>query len=309
MDVVGFGAINLDRFILVDRIAPLERGYIRMSEDHPGGAASNTIVGLSRLEVETGLLGVLGEDRDGETLREHLAKEGVNIEGLVRKSGKSGHALCLVDKDGNHTAYVEPGVNDSVSLGDIDLGLLEETRLLHLTSFMCKESTKPFEAQQELARMVDADISFDPGFAYASLGLDAISEIIGISRIVFLSEFELRMLTSKDIEKGCGSILDLGAEIVAITRGQDGCFVSDGKERLFLSALGCEVIDSTGAGDAFAAGFIYALMKGKPLKSCGHLGNRVASYIIQKIGCQTGLPTLEALSRQEMSEKNRARGT
>ncbi|MFQ6060946.1 MAG: hypothetical protein ACE5KV_06610 [Thermoplasmata archaeon] len=63
MDVVGLGAINLDRFMLVERIAPLEKGHVRLSEDHPGGAASNTIVGLSRLEVETGLLGVLGEER------------------------------------------------------------------------------------------------------------------------------------------------------------------------------------------------------------------------------------------------------
>ena len=87
-------------------------------------------------------------------------------------------------------------------------------------------------------------------------------------------------------------LLDLGAEIVAVKLGKRGCYVTDGKENHMIDAYKVDAVDTTGAGDAFCAGFIFGLFKGKDLFECGRLGNFVASHCVSKIGARTGLPKL-----------------
>jgi ribokinase len=81
-----------------------------------------------------------------------------------------------------------------------------------------------------------------------------------------------------------------GVKIVAVKLGSDGCYVTDGKERHLIEPVKVEVVDTTGAGDAFCAGFLYGLINEKSLVECGKLGNFVASRCIMKMGARAGLP-------------------
>jgi len=125
--------------------------------------------------------------------------------------------------------------------------------------------------------------------------LVALKPIIRRSYAVFPNKREIKLLTGQDYREGTRTLLELGAELVAVKLGKNGCYVSNGNESYMIEAYRVEVVDTTGAGDAFCAGFIYGLIKKKDLFECGKLGNLVASHCVAKIGARTGLPTLADL--------------
>jgi len=92
-------------------------------------------------------------------------------------------------------------------------------------------------------------------------------------------------------------LLDMGARIVVVTLGEKGCFIASDKKKLRVPAFKTEVVDTTGAGDAFAAGFLYGMLKSYDLESCGKLGNFVAARCIAQVGARAGLP-----KKQEVEE-------
>jgi len=115
MDVIGFGALNLDKVYRVNRIPGIEdEVFVKDVEVHPGGSAANTIVGLSRLGMKTGYIGKVGKDEDGKFLLEDLKREGVDTHNVIVEDGRTGNALILVDDNGNRAIIVDPGVNDTI---------------------------------------------------------------------------------------------------------------------------------------------------------------------------------------------------
>lgn len=235
---------------------------------------------------------------DGKTLLDHLIAEKVDIQGFVFKKGKTGRAICIVDGKGRHNIFIDSGVNDLIGMDDLNFEWLNKTKVLHITSFGCIASNKSFETQKKLISETMLAISFHPSYAYIKRGMKELLPIIKRSKIMFLNEVELEILTKKKaVEDGCRVLLDMGVETMCITRGSKGCHVSDGEQNLFLQVDKIEVVDTTGAGDAFCAGFLFGLAKNRNLKECGRLGNKIASYCIQKVGCQTGLPTLKELMK------------
>jgi ribokinase len=107
---------------------------------------------------------------------------------------------------------------------------------------------------------------------------------------------ELELLTGKtDYRRGADLLLARGVSVVATKLGAEGCYVTDGRESCLIEAHKTEVVDTTGAGDAFCAGFLYGLIKRKKIFDCGKIGNFVASKCIAKVGARTGLPRLKDL--------------
>ena len=91
--------------------------------------------------------------------------------------------------------------------------------------------------------------------------------------------------------------MELGVAIVAVKLGKRGCYITNREESHMIDAYKAEAVDTTGAGDAFCAGFIYGLVKGKDLFECGKLGNFVASRCVSAMGARTGLPRLHDLKK------------
>ena len=109
--------------------------------------------------------------------------------------------------------------------------------------------------------------------------------------------FELELLTGEtDYCKGADFMIEMGVKIVAVKLGGQGCYVTDGQERLRIEPFKVKVVDTTGAGDAFCAGFLYGLINSKSLYECGRLGNFVASRSVTAMGARAGLPYAKDLS-------------
>lgn len=298
-DVIGFGALNMDKIYSVDSIPKKdEEVFVTNLELHPGGSAANTIVGLKRLDMSVSIIGKVGNDEDGGLLMQVFREEGVDTTAIVRGEGRSGSAMVLIDKDGNRAIIVDPGVNDTIQCGEMNLEHISNFRLLHLTSFICREFEGSFESQKKLVDDFEGEISFDPGMVYAKRGLESLKPLLSSTKIFMPSESELRILTGENYQKGASLILEEGPDIVAVKLGNRGCFVTNRDQEIEVPADPVKVIDTTGAGDAFNAGFISGYLNGLDLEKCGRLGNTVAGYCIQHRGARRGLPHLKDIEKQ-----------
>ena len=298
--VLGFGALNLDRIYYVDRIVrPDEEGFISSTENHPGGSAANTIVGLSRLGTKTGYIGKVAKDEGGRILLDDLLSEGVDTTdvGIANnQNDRSGECLIMVDGRGDRGILVDPGVNDIISTADVDMDQVNSAALIHMTSFVCRNSDTSFKTQKQVAARTTADISLDPGTLYAERGMEALMEFISRARVVLPSDHELQLMTGcGDVREGASMLIDAGAQWVAVKMGSQGCYVTDGTIQEEIPAQEVEVVDTTGAGDAFNAGFIYGMLQGKDIVTCALMGNITASFSITKRGARSGLPHRDQL--------------
>jgi len=288
-DVVGLGALNYDVLYAVERIARggEEVGILDVKKV-PGGSAANTIVALSRLGVEVGFVGMVGTDEEGELILEEFRKEGVETQ-IRMEEGYTGAAIGFVDAQGERALYIYPGVNDRLCMDDIDLDFINNARFLHMSSFVNKEQ---LEMQRELAKRAKSKLSFSSGMLCFKYELEDLIEVIEQSAVVFLSLDELTSLVRREnYEKGAEALLNIGAQIVCVTLGERGCYVINAAgDSHVIAAYPTDVVDTTGAGDAFAAGFLYGLLHEKGIQESGKIGNSVASFCIREYGARKGLP-------------------
>jgi sugar/nucleoside kinase (ribokinase family) len=297
-DVVGFGALNVDKLYKVNRIAVAEEeSFVQSHSESCGGSAANTIVGLARLGCKVGFIGKIACDRKGSLLLEGFQREGVDIDGVIRVGqGESGQVIGFVDDKGERALYIDSGVNDTIEPGEVDANYTSGTRFFHLTSFVGEKS---FQTQKAVLKTlpVSVKVSFDPGALYARKGFAKLEPIIKKSYVVMPNSKELNLITGEtDYCRGADFLTSRGVRVVAVKLGADGCYVTDGRERHLIETFKVKAVDTTGAGDAFCAGFLYGLLNEKSLYDCGRLGNFVASRCVMKMGAREGLPHVEDLA-------------
>lgn len=296
-DVMGFGALNLDKLFNVNRIVGKnDEGFVTDYQEYCGGSAANTIVGLTRLGLNTGFVGKVAGDKEGQRMLDALTREGVDVAGIaISQQGHSGLVMGFVDRDGERALYVAPGVNDMITFEEVDIDYVKHTKLLHLTSFVGQQ---PFLCQKELVERLsdNVKISLDPGVLYASRGLASLRPLIKRSYTILPNEAELKLLTGEEYETGAKILMEHGVQIVAVKRGREGSYVTNGQESYWVDPVKSRVVDTTGAGDAWNAGFLFGILKGKGLQESGKLGNLVASRSIASMGAWSGLPRFTDLT-------------
>jgi len=304
--VIGFGALNMDylygvKQTVLDGEVPID--HIKAA---PGGSAANTIYGLAKLGVRTGFVGAIGDDEQGETCLKELQDIGVDTTYIrIKKGKKTGLALCISDESGRRAIYVLPGANSLLNYRDIDINYLSQAEIIHFSSFVDEQQ---FNIQAELLEKLSGSvkISFAPGMLYAAKGILALSPLLRKSDILFINKDELEKLTGEDFMSGAKKCLKQGCQIIVVTLGR-GLTLEPGK---VITGYICDKDheykvetavdfggqpDSTGAGDAFAAGFLFGLIKQRKLDECGRLGDTMAHFAMREIGARAGLPTLPAL--------------
>jgi ribokinase len=297
LDIIGFGALNVDKVYLVDNIAAKgEESYIIGYSESCGGSAANTITSLAKLGLSVGYLGKVAGDSEGHFLLDEFKEIQVDSTGIViSDNGRSGVVIAFVDRSGERALYVDPGVNDTLIWDEIKHEEASSAKVVHLTSFV---GWQPLKAQIKLLKNLDDKVivSLDPGEIYARKGLQILKPLLDRVNTLLLSKNEVELLTGLEFKKGAKTLMECGPEIVAVKLGSEGCYATDGEHSCHIDALKVKVVDTTGAGDAFNAGFLYGQLKGLPLKECMQLGSFTASKCITVIGARNGLP-----SKQEVN--------
>ena len=293
MDAIGFGALNVDKVYLVSEIPKAEEeSFVIDFKIYAGGSSANTISALARLGLKTGFIGKVGKDSEGEFLIRDFESFGVDTSNVIVSEGRTGVAMVFVDREGRRAILLDPALNDTIKFDEIDLNYVKDFRLLHLSSFVCKVSWESFESQKRIAEKFEGIVSFDPGSVYAKFGLDKIKPLIKQTNVFMPNEIEIELLTGLDYREGAEFFLKW-CDVVVVKRGEKGCYVASDEGCYEVPAYKVKVVDTTGAGDAFNAGFLYGLLKGKNLEDCARIGNYLASLCIQHVGARTYLRHLD----------------
>jgi ribokinase len=317
IEVVGLGALNIDHLCRVERI--LDDGEAVVSESilSPGGSAANTIYGLAKLGTSTSFAGAIGDDAEGKLMLEDFQKVGVDISQIRVKHGvKTGSVLCLSDRLGRRSLYVVPGANSWLTADDLDLDYINQAKIIHVSSFA---DDRQFKILLELIERLDLStkVSFAPGALFAIKGLKALTPILDRTYVLFVNKNEIQQLTGKDVISGAESCLRQGCRTVVVTLGKGARLeLGKGVGHRTVTATGyirdieneyviepskqnkVSATDTTGAGDAFATGFLYGLLKEKAHDECGQLGDITAQFCISKMGARQGLPTPNELAQR-----------
>jgi ribokinase len=318
-DVIGLGALNVDRIYSVPQVITDGAQLIDEVVVDAGGCSANTAYALAKLGLRCGFLGAVGDDADAQIVLRSFDEVAVDTGHIMRKAGVvTGSVLAFADEEGNRAMYAEPGANALFEPKDLDAAYLANARLVLFSSF---GGNIPLAVQraavEALPPGVAVTLSIDSLLAHG--GLDALAELVSRCTIVFANADELRELTGLEFPAAAEVLLDLGCQTVVVTfgrgiahqrwmgteaaEGERGevpivCWLIKEDSRWALPALPTHegpVIDATGAGDAFAAGFSWGFLAGEPLARCASLGHVAAGFCLTSLGCRSGMPTREAL--------------
>lgn len=306
--VVGLGAMNMDYFYRVQEI--ITEGEAPVTEFHswPGGSAANTIYALAKLGVSTGFVGAVGDDPEGTKLIADLSGVGVDTGPIRVKSGfPSGRILALVDALGRRALYAMPGANNHLAPHDLDLAYINPPtagQWLHLSAFVGQAQ---FQLQLNLVASLppQVQLSLSPGALYARRGLRELAPLLSRVRCLFLNRTEVEQIGGGPLPKAAKACLNAGCAMVVVTLGADKkevcrVYTARGEQKFPRRLPLVPVVDTTGAGDAFAAGFLFGLLRGKEMEQCAVMGEILAQECIKTLGARPGLPSLRELEQRLM---------
>ncbi len=298
MKIATIGVHVLDTHVIgIESIPERSDGQlvetIRVS---PAGTAGGTAVVLSRLGAQVHSFGAVGDDPIGTTLLALLEREGVDVTGLVRKADQQTSASVIpVRPNGDRPAWHCIGANGAFTLDDLDLAALEGWSHVHLggPEFLGGEAAGRLLAH---ARSLGATTSLDvlaPGdpdmLAWVADALPHTDHLLPNDEQV------LGFTGASSLVEGARALLDAGVGCVAVTQGSKGALVVTADETIEVPAYPIDVVDTTGCGDAFSAGFLRGLSLGRDLRGAAELGCATAAQVAQGLGTDAGSYSLESV--------------
>jgi len=250
-----------------------------------GGSGANVIKGLAKLGQRCAMLGNIGSDDKGLFYLKSL--KDLEITPLLQEGVlPTGQAICFITPDGETTTRSYSGASKEPF--DVNEKIFHKVKLFHIEAYQLK-NRQFLQNALDLAKKQDAKISLDlSDVALVKCYKDDLLNIIPkYIDILFANESEAFELTHLPPQEACDFLGTL-CEVVAITMGDKGSWVKSGKIKFYTSAMNVVTVDTTGAGDLFASGFLHGYLNNKPLLTCAWIGSYVASKVVQIYG--TNIP-------------------
>lgn len=276
----------------------------------PGGSAANTIHGLAKLGIETGFLSYIGKDEIGRFFEESMCSVGVKPI-VFHSDTKSGTAITIVSADGERTFATHLGASTELNASLISDKLFEGWDYCYIEGYLIANK-ELFKKAIITAKENNCKVVLDlASYNVVESNRETIKEMLPYIDIVFANEEEAKSLTDKTAEESL-LYLSENVDIAVVKIGKNGSIIktktktkamamamAEGDDEIIR--IGCnevKVIDTTGAGDMYAAGFLYGLIKGHDLKKCGVIGNLLAESIIQVVGAKMNDDRWEAFKTE-----------
>jgi Sugar kinases, ribokinase family len=270
--------INQEQFFRISaRVAHLPKHLVC------GGSAANTITGASRLGVASGFIGKVYRDEVGLNYEQDLQSYGVQSY-LLNGALASGQCLVFVSPDGERTFATYLGAAANLLPEDIRPDYFRDSNLFYIEGYLVQNHELILKAVQT-ARKEGLRVALDlASFNVVEDNLDFLNNIVSsYVDIVFANEEEAKALTGLQPAEALESIASQ-VEIAVVKVGERGAMAIRGNEKVFVPAIQANCVDTTGAGDLFAAGFIYGLSTGQSLADCTRYGTITAGRVIEVMG-------------------------
>lgn len=264
---------------LMDDTVPLKR---MMSS---GGSAANTIHGLAKLGVQTGYIGKIGNDEYGDFFKNDLIKSNISPI-LFTGKNPSGRAVALISPDHERTFATYLGAAIELIASDLAPQYFNDYQYLHLEGYLVQNHELLKRAAQ-LAKQNQVKISLDlASFNIVEANLQFLHSFIkSYVDIVFANEEEAKALTGKEPREALDNIAEM-TEIAAVKMGKEGSMLKYKEEIEKAAAMPAKVIDTTGAGDSYAAGFLYGVLNNYSIKKSAEVGSIIAGKVIEVTGAK-----------------------
>ncbi|MCX7706280.1 MAG: carbohydrate kinase family protein [bacterium] len=289
-----------------------ERGKLELVETcelHIGGCASNTAVVAKKLGIDVGVIGKIGNDALGEFVLGALKKSGLDVSMIKIEDGitTSGTAV-LVFPDGERSFLHSFGANSKFSVDDINFEYLRNFDVIHVAGIFLAPGLEgeKLEMLAKRTKEINKILSFDTAWDSKGRWLPVIRDSLPFVDYFFTSLEEAKMLSGKkDYREMAEFFLKKGVKNVCVKMGPEGSYVTDGVVSRYYPALKVDAIDSTGAGDAYVAGFLTGILKGYDLLKAGLLANTVGAMSVTAIGATSGIvdwPSLVSFAKKHNVE-------
>jgi sugar/nucleoside kinase (ribokinase family) len=266
-----------------------------------GGSSANTVIGLADFGGQAAYAAKVGADALGTFCLDDMRKMGVAIE-VLQAAGQTGTCVVLITPDAQRTMLTYLGVSSTLSPDDIDESEIQKAKYVYVEGYLFNGADTKAAALKviELAKKNDVKVAFtvsDPFLIHDNR--DQFLELIeGPVDLLFCNHEEARSLTGLDDAIECAQWIHERAENVALTLGPNGSILMHKGETIAVEGVEADAIDTTGAGDMYAAGVLYGITNGLSWQQAGHLGSQAAARIVSQLGARLQ----NRFSREEMRE-------
>ncbi len=308
-DVIGIGNPLMDMLIQVDHgllmELNLEKGAMHLVEHEqllkiqerikkekvtlaPGGSVANTISGIAALGGSVVLCGRVGDEEHGAIYEQKVIEKGITSK-LKKTKGLTGRAITFITPDSERTFATHLGVALTLAKEDLLDEDITSSKYLHLTAYELEDKNlrDTMLYAMDIAKKAGVKISIDiadPNLIRRNHA-DLLDIVKTYADVVFANEEEAKAFTQKEAEAAASELAKL-AEIAVVKLGAEGSLVQKGEHLIKIDPVKTKVVDTTGAGDMFAAGFLHALSHGQSLHTAGDLGSFMAARVISQIGAR-----------------------
>lgn len=257
-----------------------------------GGSAANTVAALASLGADCAFIGKIHDDEMGHKFRSDIGRAGIDMFTAPLEAGPAtARSIVLVTPDAERSMFTYLGASKKLSVDDIDENVIKAAKYTFIEGYLWDEDNakqavlKACEIAHKYGRQVAFTLS-DKSYLkqYRLEMLDLIEKHVDI---VFGNEEEIKALFDNQDFNACLDSIKTMVSIAAITRNSKGSVVVEGRTKIFIEAEEIRrVVDTTGAGDAYAAGFLYGLSKHRSLGTCALIGGIAAAEIIGHYGAR-----------------------
>jgi sugar/nucleoside kinase (ribokinase family) len=250
-----------------------------------GGSASNTIHGLAKLGLNTGYIGRIGKDELGSFFTSDLKQTGVETY-LEYSDTPTGYSTALVTPDSERTFATFLGAAAELLPSMAEGEIIGKYKMIHIEGYLV-QNYDLIEGIIEMAKKHQVKISLDlASFNVVEANLDFLRKMIpGNVDVLFANEEESKAFTGKEPEEALNEIAGF-CDIAVVKIGAKGSLIKCGEKRYIAGAMPVKAIDTTGAGDQYAAGFLYGLIKEQSLDKCAEIGSLLAAKVIEDYGAR-----------------------
>ena len=293
LDIVVVGELNVD-LILTGLSSLPEMGMCKLSKDMHftlGSASAIFASNISRLGLDVGFIGKIGDDEFGNFILNTLNKRNVDTSQIIKeKTAKTGICVSLSFPE-NYAMASYAGVRETLTLSDVDLEYMSRAKHLHMSSYylqtgMQKGCVELFRKAKELGLTTSLDPDSDP----SGIWDESIFEVLKYVDVFLPNENEAQRISKCNSIESALNRLNKTVKIVVIKSGDSGVWVKNHEKTYHAQVFKVNVVDTTGAGDSFNSGFIYQFYQDSPIENCILWGSACAALSTTALGGTTAFP-------------------
>ena len=292
-ELVSFADISIDVVVRVSRLPRRdEKESATLVGEFPGGMGANVAAAFVTLGGSAALVSSIGNDERGRQSLADLQAIGVDVGHVVTTEDSTFWTLALLDAQGEKSLVEFSTQASSPQWDQIEWSLLDGAKVAYTVGAEGRHACRLFYECRErgITTALDiesADLADEP----------TLRTLLKRTDLLFApARYAQAIAQTGSLRKAAGSLLAAGPSVVAITRGNRGCLVASPHDLIEVPGYLVPVVDTTGAGDCFAGAFLYAFVRGWPVRDCAQVANLMAAQSVTAYGCRGHLPNLAQLA-------------